>query len=87
MLFILYIHVVGPNFILQIYAVYDKSKKLIAGLAGAILMAIPATLILWLFYLPNGEAVQIFILHYHDFHHSIRPEIISHIHPHWVLCC
>ena len=66
--FVLYIHVVERHFISQTYAVYDKSKKLIAGLAGTVLMAIAATLILWVFYLPNGEAVQIFIHHYRDFH-------------------
>ena len=85
--FVLYVNVLGHHFILQIYIVYDKNKKLIAGLVGAILMAIAATLVIWVFYLPNGEGVLILILYYHDFHHSIRHRITSHIHPHWMLCC
>ena len=85
--FVLYINVLGRHFILQIYIVYDKNKKSIAGLAGTILMAIAVTLVIWVFYLPNGEAVLIFLIHYHDFHRSIRHGITSHIHPHWVPSC
>ena len=53
-----FIYMAGRNFILQIYVVYDKNKKVIAGLAGAILMATVATLVLWVFYFPTGEAIQ-----------------------------
>ena len=63
--------VLGCHSILQIYIVYDRNKKLFCGVATFILLATVATLVLWIFYLPVGEAILtlIFRQNYDDNHH------------------